>query len=330
MSLVATIRRLNQANDQLLRRMNQLKTGEGIIGVCPVTRRLATVLARAAESSVTVLIEGPIGSGKSLAAQTIHTSSRMSSKRLEVTYGDTLTAERIDHLLIDGRIGTLLLENVEHLLPEVQSKIVRYIKERSAGNPAERQGVRIMATTSAHLPELVARGKFREDLYYRLNVFPINIPSLRERREDISSLAAHFLAAAAERAGDESPGFTDAATAMLESHNWPGNVAQLQDAVIRAHVLARGTAVDRRHLHGVTTGMSVEPTAEASGVQDYAPNPNASVTEEDILPLETEEKRLLGRALKATKGNVRRAAQLLHIGRATLYRKIQVYKLKLN
>ena len=330
MSLVTTIRRLTQDNDRLHRRMNQLKTGEGIIGVSPASRRLTTVLARAAESSVTVLIEGPVGAGKSLAAQTIHTSSRMSSKRLEITYGDTLTVERIEHLLTDGRVGRLLLENVEHLLASVQSKVVRYIKKRSAGNPAERQGLRIIATTSAHLPELVARGKFREDLYYRLNVFPINVPSLRERHDDITSLASHFLSTAAERAGEDSQGFSDTAISMLENHSWPGNVAQLQDVVFRAHVLARGVTVDRGHLHGVTTGLCFRPAAGQDAVPEKAPNPNSLVSEEDILPLETEEKRLLTRALRATKGNVRRAAQRLQIGRATLYRKIQVYKLKLN
>ena len=207
---------------------------------------------------------------------------------------------------------------------------MRYIKERSAGNPAERQGVRIIATTSAHLPELVARGKFREDLYYRLNVFPINVPSLRERHDDITSLASHFLSTAAERAGEDSQGFSDTAISMLENHSWPGNVAQLQDVVFRAHVLARGVTVDRGHLHGVTTGLCFRPAVDQVAVSERAPNPNSLVSEEDILPLETEEKRLLTRALRATKGNVRRAAQRLQIGRATLYRKIQVYKLKLN
>lgn len=331
MSLVATIRRLNQANDSLLQRMNQLKSGGAIVGVCPATRRLTTVLARAAESSVTCLIEGPVGAGKSLAAQIIHSSSRHSSKRLEVAYGDTLTAERIDELLRDGRVGTLLLENVETLLPEVQSKVVRHIKERSSAS-SEQEGVRIIATTAAHLPELVARGKFREDLFYRLNMFPVSVPSLRERREDIATLANHFLDASAERTGEESLGFSDAALHMLENHTWPGNIAQLQDVVFRAQVLARGEIVDGRHLHGVTTGMCIEPAPQAREVtpQSGVSDPNAPVTEEDILPLETEEKRLLARALRATKGNVRRASQLLRIGRATLYRKIQVYQLKLN
>ena len=264
LSLVTQIRQLTEEKEALQRRMNDLKSGSGLVGCCPASRRLTTALARAAESSVTVLVEGPPGSGKTLAAQVIHTSSRLSAKRQEVAYGDTLTAERIDHILADERIGSLLLENVDQLLPDVQSRVVKYIKERSAGNPVERQGVRIIATTSAHLPELVARGKFREDLYYRLNVFPVNVPSLRERREDITALADHFLSIAAERHGDKARGFTEAAVAMLESHAWPGNIAQLQDVVVRAYVLARGAQVDRKHLQGVTTGLGQENTRESA------------------------------------------------------------------
>jgi DNA-binding NtrC family response regulator len=116
---------------------------------------------------------------------------------------------------------------------------------------------------------------------------------------------------------------------LLESHPWPGNVAQLQNAVMRAHSLAAGGTIDSVHLLGPSTGLNVdsEPAVQARGAAD---RDDEEVREEDILPLDTEEKRLLARALKATKGNVRRAAQLLRIGRATLYRKIQVYKLKLH
>jgi DNA-binding NtrC family response regulator len=116
---------------------------------------------------------------------------------------------------------------------------------------------------------------------------------------------------------------------LLETHPWPGNIAQLQDTILRAQSLAGSESIDRQHLLGPTTGFDFEP-------EELAPPPRAEVVEEgavreeDILPLELEEKRLLARALKATKGNVRRAAQLLRIGRATLYRKIQIYKLKLQ
>ena len=128
------------------------------------------------------------------------------------------------------------------------------------------------------------------------------------------------------------PFFTASAMILLESHPWPGNVAQLQNAVMRAHALSDGKAIDSTHLLGPSTGISadeVEPGVQARATS-HDDDEDEEVREEDILPLDTEEKRLLARALKATKGNVRRAAQLLRIGRATLYRKIQVYKLKLH
>ena len=115
----------------------------------------------------------------------------------------------------------------------------------------------------------------------------------------------------------------------MESHPWPGNVAQLQNAVTRAHALAGGEAIDPGHLIGPSTGLTVD-SVEPLGISSASETADDDPREEDVLPLETEEKRLLARALKATKGNVRRAAQLLHIGRATLYRKIQIYKLKLH
>ena len=330
LSLVVVGRSLQRENETLRRRLNDLKSGDALIGCSPASRRLSGVLARVAESSATVLIEGHKGSGKSLAAQIIHASSRRSEKQLVIELCDSLTCERFAEGLesIDG--GTLLLEDVEALHPDVQSKLVRYLKERSAraGNLRD-ENLRIIATTSAHLPELVARGKFREDLFYRLNVFPIVIPTLQERRDDVASLARYFLENAERRSGVPTSGFTTEAMILLETHPWPGNVAQLQDVIHRAETLARGDTIDRHHLLGPSTGLSFEPAQPElpRGKPDTA---DEDVREEDILPLESEEKRLLARALKATKGNVRRAAQLLRIGRATLYRKIQIYDLKLN
>ena len=189
-----------------------------------------------------------------------------------------------------------------------------------------------MATTSAKLPEQVSRSKFREDLYYRLNVFPIPIPSLQERRDDIALLATHFLKMSEESTGVSQAGFTASAMILLESHPWPGNVAQLQNAVLRAHSIAGTNPVDSVHLLGPSTGLEVDGVEHIAAANPVAPTSDEEeeIREEDILPLDAEEKRLLARALKATKGNVRRAAQLLRIGRATLYRKIQIYKLRLH
>jgi DNA-binding NtrC family response regulator len=326
-TLAARAGRLERENRRLLRQLDALNGGVDIVGRSPVSRRLAGVLRRVAESDATVLIEGKAGSGKTMAAELIHKGSRRSRGPLVSAASDILTAESLEKALKEAERGTLVLEDIDLMSAPTQSRLVRHLKERSG--QGDSPDVRVVATTSARLPELVARSKFREDLYYRLNVFPITVPSLQERREDIALLAMHFLKLSEEATGLPQKGFSASAMILLESHPWPGNVAQLQNAVMRAHTLAGGGTIDSGHLLGPSTGLELEhvehmvPSAAAAADDE-------DVREEDILPLDTEEKRLLARALKATKGNVRRAAQLLRIGRATLYRKIQVYKLKLH
>ncbi len=323
---------LLRENRDMRRRLGQLESGEAVIGCSTANRRLLGVLARVAESSATVLIEGKVGSGKSLAARVIHMSGRRSERLHAVEPCANLSVEQLEESLEAANGGTITLEDVDELPAPTQSSLVRYLKERSPVGAKGRPGldVRIIATTSAHLPELVARGQFREDLYYRLNVFPIVMPSLQERRDDIPLLANHFLEMSAERTGLINKGFTTAAMILLEAHPWPENVAQLQNAIFRAHALANGLAVDREHLLGPATGLQMDAVPKNIFESAETDDEDAPVREEDILPMETEEKRLLARALKATGGNVRRAAQLLRIGRATLYRKIQIYKLRLN
>jgi len=326
LALVARNRGLQSENERLHRRLQALQSGVAVVGRSPAARRFADALARAAESSATVLIEGREGTGKTLAARTIHANHRRSESSLHIEHCESLSEERLARQLASKHGGTLLLEGVEKLSAGAQSRLVRYLKD--APRSSDTSQVRILATTSAHLPELVVRGRFREDLYYRLSVFPVVVPSLQERREDIGVLAAHFLKLASAESGIPANGFTAAAMSQLETHPWPCNVAQLQDMVRRAHALARGETIDSQHLDGIPSPMATTESAPALKVAED--DSNAEVREEDILAFETEEKRLLARALKATQGNVRRAAQLLRIGRATLYRKIQIYKLKLN
>ena len=325
-ALAARTSALERENRRLSRKLEAMNTGSDMIGCSAPARRLAGVLRRVSESDATVLIEGKPGAGKTMAAEVIHKTSRRSTGPVISVASDTTSSESLEKSFEEADRGTLLLEDVDLMPAAAQSRLVRYLKERGGQNtPSSDPDVRIIATTSARLPELVARSKFREDLYYRLNVFPIQIPSLQERRDDIALMATHFLKASEEATGLSQRGFSASAMILLESHPWPGNVAQLQNAVMRAHSLAAGGTIDSVHLLGPSTGLSVDnnPSAASDGDDD-------EVREEDILPLDTEEKRLLARALKATKGNVRRAAQLLRIGRATLYRKIQVYKLKLH
>ncbi|HLU39665.1 MAG TPA: sigma 54-interacting transcriptional regulator [Planctomycetota bacterium] len=323
----ARVGRLMRDNRRLQQRIALEQAQAGFVGCSPLHRRLLTAVARATDSDATTLIEGKPGTGKTSIAQMIQRGGRRAHAPFVVHACEGLSAEQLDASLQEAQRGTILLEDIDRLPAETQSRLVRYLKDRPDGRSGSQ--ARLIATTSARLPELVARGAFREDLYYRLNVLPIVVPSLAERRDDIAILANHFLKRAAESTGVPAKGFTPSAIVLLETNPWPGNVAQLQNAVQRAHAVAGSNPIDRVHLLG----------SQAVGIEPGPARPRAPLTEEDddaeideaaIRPFKDEEKRLLSRALRATKGNVRRAAQLLRIGRATLYRKIQSYKLRLH
>ncbi|MEO0478130.1 MAG: sigma 54-interacting transcriptional regulator [Planctomycetota bacterium] len=326
LALVAENRRLARRLKALEHRAKIEEAPKDLVGCSAGVRRLSAAITRAGMNDATVLIEGQPGSGKSFLAQLIHEKGRRADKGFVA-----LNCDGVDDVEVEGAIeraqeGTLLLEDVDKLPARAQSRLVRHLKESSG---SEERSVRILATTCSKLAEQTARGTFREDLYYRLNMFPIVVPTLAERREDIPLLAKEFLARSAMREGLPERGFTPGAMILLEAHPWPGNVAQLEQSVARAHQVADGGTIDRVHLFGSSTGMN--PPPDVQGFTDKLPEQeDEELTEDDILPFQEEEKRLLGRALQATKGNVRRAAQLLGIGRATLYRKIQIYKLRLQ
>lgn len=304
-----------------------IRSGSAIVGNTPVMRRLQSAVHRAAECDATVLIEGPQGSGKSLAARVIHLKSRRASETIVVKECSTISADELTSLITHGAETTLVLESVDQLPAASQAVLVKHLKERSSSRATSL--VRLIATTSAHIPELVARGAFREDLFYRLHAFPILVPGLHERVDDVQTLADAILDAGVTESGRSHAGFTQAARTLLENMSWPGNVAQLEAAVRRSAALAGGARIDREHLIAQESQAPAQPTQTVG--PEASPNvANDELTESCIRPFEEEEKDLLGRALRATKGNVRRAAQLLGIGRATLYRKIQQYDLRLH
>lgn len=315
---------------ELERLVGAVRSGVILAGRSSLHRRLQGVISRAADCDATILIEGPTGAGKSLVAAIVHCKSRRASRALEVVDCANLDGEGMAKALLNARGTTLVLDAIERTPASGQAVLVRHLKERSSPRPEPVP--RIIATTSAHLPEMVARGSFREDLYYRLNSFPMVVPALRERVDDIVPIAESLLELAGAQQGQLTRGFTSTAAALLESMPWPGNVAQLEAVVRRAHLQARGGMIDRDHLIAPAQLPGHAPSSVAQGTSSGAANGAADevVAEAAIRPFEEEEQILLTRALRATKGNVRRAAQLLGIGRATLYRKIQQYRLRLQ
>jgi DNA-binding NtrC family response regulator len=324
LALAVALRQCGSKCRELERVVDGIRSGNALVGHSPVMRRLLTAISRAADSDATVLIEGPVGAGKSLTARMIHCKSRRTGRPITVVECASATADSLAKALAEANGTTVVLENVDQLPPPAQATLVRNLKERP-GVP--NSAARIVSTTSAHLPELVARGTFREDLYYRLHGMPITVPALRERVSDLSMLAQAILAAGTQDA-QRPINLTNEAVSWLESMPWPGNVAQLETVLRRAQLLAGGNPIGRDHLAAAPVQGNV-PVSRESTPRDVE-EPDDTVAEEQILPFEVEEQRMLTRALSATKGNVRRAAQLLGIGRATLYRKIQQYQLRLQ
>ena len=320
-SVVSLALSLAQARAQMAQLesvVDGIRDGSLLVGASPVMRRLQTGLSRAADNDMPVLIMGPRGSGKSLAARAIHCKSRRSNKPLHTLDCTHAAAEQVADAIARSANSTLLLEHVDRLVPPAQGVLVKHLKERNANSAP-----RILVTSTSYLPELVARGAFREDLFYRLHAMPLSVPSLRERTGDLPLIAESILADLQGGASHATPGFTPAAIAQLESMNWPGNVTQLEHVVRNAFLRAAGQPIDKAHVAAAQQQPEAAPVATAKvAVVDE------SLDESSIRPFEEVEKDVLSRALVATGGNVRRAAQLLGIGRATLYRKIQQFQLK--
>ncbi len=318
---------------QLHERLDEKFNVGAIVGHSP---RLAAVIERVklvAPSKATILIEGETGTGKELIAQAIHQSSPRARAAFVPVHCAALPATLLESELFghergaftgaterrEGRFeladgGTVFLDEIGEIGPEIQVKLLRFLEtksfERIGGTKTLNVDVRLVAATNRNLEQMVKEGKFREDLFFRLNVVRITTPALRERAEDIPVLLEHFIKVYAKENAYEPVQIEPGAMRHLQAYPWPGNIRELRNFAENAVVLRRG---------GKMTEFDLEPKFRG----ETAPPPSMiTPTPANPLSVEENEKRLLREALMKARGNRTRAATLLGISRRTLHRKI--------
>ena len=325
-----------------------------IIGRAPAMQEVFRAIGRLSGSSMTVLITGESGTGKELIAQALHRHSPRADRPFIALNTTAIASELLESELFGhergaftgaesrriGRFeqadgGTLFLDEIGDMSPALQTRLLRVLAEgefyRVGGQSPVKVDVRVLAATHQDLQRAVADGRFREDLYHRLNVVTINSPPLRERRDDIPVLLAHYLDVSAKELGVAPKTLSDAAAQRLLAFDWPGNVRQLVNACRRLSVLAPGREIGLQDLPGEfggDRGPSVE-SAWAGSLADWAQRS----LEEGMTPLLDHalpqfERTLIEVALKRVSGKRQDAAKLLGWGRNTLTRKIKELGLK--
>ncbi|MDB4966661.1 MAG: two component, sigma54 specific, transcriptional regulator, Fis family [Myxococcales bacterium] len=305
-----------------------------MVGQSLAMRRTLEVVQQAAPSMATVLLLGESGTGKELLARQIHDSSPRAARPFVPVNCAAIPEGILEGELFgyekgaftgavarrDGRFaladgGTLFLDEIGEIPLSVQVKLLRVLQEGEVerlGGKSQKIDIRLVAATNKDLRRAVADGSFREDLYYRLNVIAVNVPPLRDRRDDIPLLVDHFLARFRDKNGKLVSGCTRAALDVLTEHDWPGNVRELENAMERAVVLTKATVIDVEDLPREVRGAP--PLQSGSG---------RALTFEIGTPLEDIEMRVIHETLRHTRGDKRLAAQLLGIATRTIYRKLE-------
>ena len=331
---------LEQENRALRQQVDERYGLESILGESPALHEVLDTIKQVAPSSASVLIEGESGTGKELAAHAIHNLSRRHRAKFVVVHCAALSPQLLESELFGhekgaftgaterriGRFeqangGTLFLDEIGEIDASTQVKLLRVMSEEHAfervgGNQTLHADVRIIAATNRNLEKLVQEGKFRDDLFFRLNVVRITMPPLRERKEDIPllvrSFLRHFSKVNEKQVTDLAPEAMDA----LLTYNWPGNVRELRTAIEHGVVMATGPQVGLRDLP-----MPVRQAASESLPRGISPT-QAFGARTSPLDLHETERKLILQALATTKGNITAAAKKLGISRRTLHRKI--------
>jgi two-component system response regulator HydG len=325
-------RDLIEQNKALKKQLEDIRAKGQMIGSSPAYRRMLALVEQVADSSATILIQGESGAGKELVARTIHERSGRRAGPFVAVNCAALPETLLESELFgyekgaftgaagrkEGRFelangGTLFLDEVADLSLVTQPKILRVLQEgefeRLGGTRTIQVDVRIVAATNQDLSDMVKEKRFREDLYYRLNVITVRVPPLRERHEDIRLLAQHYLRVYAAKNGRKLEGFSNEALERLESYKWPGNVRELENLMERLVLLARKDRIEAEDL-----------PEEIAGVKRP---PRDAILELVGTPLADIEQRLLDETLRITGGNKTQAAKLLGIDVRTVARKLE-------
>jgi Nif-specific regulatory protein len=330
-----------------------------IIGDSPALREVLAKVEQVAPTSSTVLLRGETGTGKELVAHAIHINSPRENRpfvrvNCAALAPGVLESELFGHEkgaftgavsqrpgrfeLADG--GTLFLDECGDLPMEVQIKLLRALQEREfervGGTQTIKVDVRVISATNRDLEQMIEQGKFREDLYYRLNVFPIHLPPLRDRLADIPTLVTHFMAKFARSGMAESPGVTHAALGKLRSYSWPGNVRELENIIERAMILARGIEIGAEHLDfGRRVQNVTPPGGTPNGYAEAVSPPDesaATLIGDESKPLSERlldsERREIMAAVEKSNSNIAGAARMLGINRSTLYYRMRKHGLE--
>jgi two-component system, NtrC family, response regulator AtoC len=335
-------RNIEQENRTLKQQVDERFGLENIIGESPALREVLDVIRQVAPSSANVLIDGESGTGKEVAAHAIHNLSRRSKAKFVTVHCAALSPTLLESELFGhergaftgaherriGRFeqangGTIFLDEIGEIDQSTQVKLLRVISEertfeRVGGNQPLKADVRLIAATNKDLEKLVAEGKFREDLYFRLNVVHITMPPLRDRKEDIPLLVRSFLRHFCKL--NEKPLLDVTADAMntLLTYDWPGNVRELRTAIEHGVVMASGSKITLRELP-----MNVRRAAGGGAALPGGVTPSRAFSEKaSPLDLHETERKLIAQALATTNGNITAAAKKLGISRRTLHRKI--------
>lgn len=317
---------------------------ENLVSVDGKMQDVFKLMSKVLNNDITVLIHGESGTGKELIARAIHYNGVRKDKPFVVINCASIPRELMESELFGhekgaftgahqrkiGKFelahgGTIFLDEVGELEMTLQAKLLRIIQEkefeRVGGNELIKTDVRIISATNRELKKAVEEKLFREDLFYRLNSFPITLPPLRTRRSDILALAAHFLDVFNKKLGKQIKGFTRRASSMMFEYSWPGNVREMENAIERCVIITDGEMIDIDDFP-----IHIKSSEETRIYEKNSP----LFSDDTILPLEKIKEEAIRHALKVTNGNIVNAAKKLKLGRATIYRFIDKYKIEIT